>query len=117
VRLPSSASAWGVLTIPLTVLAAGAFGWIWLWLRPHVERAMTAPVLAYMVAISVMIIGAGAAGEAGGSGWILIGALGFYLSDLAVARNQFVIDSLVNRIWGLPLYYAAQLTLAWTAGA
>jgi uncharacterized membrane protein YhhN len=43
---------------------------------------------------------------------ILIGALAFFLSDLSVARNRFVAPGFVNRLWGLPLYYAAQLLLA-----
>ena len=45
---------------------------------------------------------------------ILVGAVMFYLSDLSVARERFVRSGFVNRIWGLPAYYVAQLILAWT---
>jgi hypothetical protein len=38
--------------------------------------------------------------------------LAFYLSDLAVARDRFVARAFVNRLWGLPLYYAAQILFA-----
>ena len=47
----------------------------------------------------------------------VVGALGFFLSDLAVARERFVAKGFTNKLWGLPLYYGAQLLLAWTAGA
>jgi hypothetical protein len=35
-------------------------------------------------------------------------------SDVAVARDRFVAPSVGNRLWGLPLYFVAQLLLAWT---
>jgi hypothetical protein len=35
-------------------------------------------------------------------------------SDVAVARDRFVVRSLANSLWGLPLYFVAQLLLAWT---
>jgi hypothetical protein len=41
----------------------------------------------------------------------------FYLSDLAVARQRFVHASFVNRAFGLPLYYAAQILIGLTVGA
>jgi hypothetical protein len=50
--------------------------------------------------------------------WLLAaGAFGFYLSDLSVARDRFVAPAFVNRLWGLPLYYAAVLLLAASSGA
>ena len=48
---------------------------------------------------------------------MLTGALAFAISDLAVARERFVTPSFVNGAWGLPLYFAAQLTLAGTVTA
>ena len=42
------------------------------------------------------------------------GAALFLVSDLAVARDQFVQRAFVNRLWGLPAYYAGQLLIAWT---
>jgi hypothetical protein len=38
----------------------------------------------------------------------------FYVSDLAVARQRFVAQSWTNKLWGLPLYFGAQLVLAAT---
>jgi len=86
------------------------------WLKPHLTDDMRSPVFAYVFVITVMVLAALSAANAGATGWILIGAIGFFLSDLAVARNQFVVESITNRVWGLPLYYAAQLVLAWTVG-
>lgn len=88
---------------------------IWRWLTPHVGD-MAGPVVAYIVVITVMVVMASAAFGAGATILIPIGALLFYASDIAVARNQFVAPGAVNRVWGLPLYYLAQMLLAATAG-
>jgi hypothetical protein len=45
---------------------------------------------------------------------IPVGATAFYLSDVFVAREQFVAKAVANRMWGLPLYYLAQVLLAWS---
>ena len=67
--------------------------------------------------------------EPGGGGYIAqrmlaakdeknaIGATMFWVSDLAVARRQFVDPSPRSAIWGLPLYYGAQLLFAWAAAS
>ena len=33
------------------------------------------------------------------------------------ARDRFVAEEFANRVWGLPLYYAAQVALAWSVHA
>ncbi len=85
------------------------------WLGPHLPADMRGAAYAYVVVISVMVAAAAAAVGAGGEGIILIGAAAFYLSDLSVARDRFVAPAFSNRLWGLPLYYAAQFLLAATA--
>ncbi|MFV9671681.1 MAG: lysoplasmalogenase family protein [Acidimicrobiia bacterium] len=84
---------------------------VWRWLAPHVGD-MAAPVVAYVVVISVMVVLAfGTFGD--GSTWLIpLGATLFFASDLFVARNQFVAPATANRVWGLPLYYLAQVLLA-----
>jgi len=84
------------------------------WLRPHVEAAMRTPVLAYVTVISTMVLFAAGTAGAGPRPAILVGALAFYVSDLAVARQRFVARTFWNKFWGLPLYYGAQLVLAST---
>lgn len=101
----------GVATIVLIVVGAG----LWRWLRPHVGDMM-GPVVAYVFVITVMVVAAvGALGD-GATAIIPVGAVLFYLSDIAVARNQFVAPGIANRLVGLPLYYLAQILLASTAG-
>ena len=86
------------------------------WLVPFLAADMRGPVFAYILVISLMVVVAAGSTADGATAWILIGAIGFFLSDLAVARNQFVVESITNRAWGLPLYYASQFILAWTIG-
>ncbi len=86
------------------------------WLGPHLPAEMKRAVSAYVVVIGLMVTAAaGTFGAAGGAA-ILAGAVGFSVSDLSVARDRFVAPGFVNRAWGLPLYYAAQIVLASTAG-
>lgn len=85
------------------------------WLWPYVPRRTRVPVAAYVAAISVMVICALGVAEFRGQTAIALGALGFYASDLAVARQRFVAESFKNKLWGLPLYYGAQILLASTA--
>lgn len=79
------------------------------------------PVAAYVATIGVMV--ALALGTAWpdlviGGGWagtgraILLGAGAFAVSDILVARHRFVKEEAMNRLVGLPLYFAAQLLLA-----
>jgi uncharacterized membrane protein YhhN len=114
-------TAFGVLGVDATIAAAAVITMtiigflIWRWLGPHVSD-MAGPVLAYVVVITVMVVMAFAAFGAGATVFIPIGAVVFYASDIAVAKNQFVAPGIVNRMWGLPLYYLAQVLLASTAG-
>jgi uncharacterized membrane protein YhhN len=80
------------------------------WLLERVEGGMRGPVIAYIAVISTML--AAAAGTR--VPLIAVGALAFYFSDLSVARDRFVAPGFINRAWGLPLYYGAQLLLGWS---
>ena len=54
---------------------------------------------------------------AAGGEWSLgVGALAFYFSDISVARDRFVGAGFGNRLWGLPLYYFAQILFALACG-
>jgi uncharacterized membrane protein YhhN len=95
-------------------------GLVFYWLRPHLG-SMRIPVIAYIVVITVMVIGA----------WtvlgdtrlnfacrllVFIGAVSFYLSDLFVARDRFLKSEFTNRLIGLPMYYCGQFLLAFSVG-
>lgn len=110
---PLSSLALGVALI--AALATGAV--VLRWLLPHTPAAFKGPVLAYVVVILAMCVTA--AGHAAGTGrWIvLLGALLFAVSDLAVARERFVQSSPTNQLWGWPTYFGAQLLLAWSVVA
>lgn len=114
--MTASIGGWTAMATVGLILAGSI---IWRWLSPHLN-GMAVPVLAYIVVISVMVVGA--LGITGNSNLppavrlgIPCGAALFYLSDLFVARQRFVGNSPVNRWVGLPLYYAAQFLLAFCA--
>lgn len=86
------------------------------WLWPHVDAPMRGPVAAYIVVITAMVALAAGTVGAHGDPWILVGSVGFYLSDLSVAKDRFVGRAFANRAWGLPLYFFSQLVLATTPG-
>jgi uncharacterized membrane protein YhhN len=70
------------------------------------------PIYAYVAVISVMVVAGLGSVSRPDDIEVALGALAFYGSDLAVARERFVQTGFVNRAWGLPLYYGAQLLLA-----
>jgi uncharacterized membrane protein YhhN len=76
---------------------------------------MQVPVAAYVAVISLMVVCALGVADFRQQTTIALGALAFYASDLAVARQRFVAAGFGNKLWGLPLYYGAQLLLASTA--
>lgn len=96
----------------VAMAAVGAAVLRWLW--PHLGSAYRGAVAAYVVAIGAMVAAAVGHAAAAGHGVVAAGAVAFAASDVAVARDRFVAPGWGNRAWGLPLYYAAQLALAWT---
>jgi uncharacterized membrane protein YhhN len=83
------------------------------WVFPHAPD-MRVPIGIYMLVIAAMCVVAIGAGAAGAPWMIPVGALMFTASDIAVVRDRFVAPGFMNRLWGLPLYYAAQLIIAWS---
>ena len=84
----------------LALFSLGVLRWLW----SSLNGLMRLSVVAYIAAISVMVA------MAIGTKDPLLGcaALSFMVSDLAVARERFVSSSVWNKLWGLPLYFAAQ---------
>lgn len=84
------------------------------WLAPRAGR-LARPVVAYVAVISAMVAAAvaHAAHTPDAPGLALLGAaLAFYVSDLGVARERFVVSGFVNKLVGQPLYFGAQLVFA-----
>jgi len=97
----------------LALVAALAAGLVFLrYCEPHVPAALRHPVRVYVAAISLMLACAAGTVAKAGAPAILLGAFMFWLSDLAVARDRFIAPGPWNRLWGLPLYYGAQLVFA-----
>ena len=107
--------AWTAVTVAAAVVLMVAGG-VWRWLAPHLDDVMRRPVAGYVVVISAMVAVAVGTTAHDLDLRILIGAVAFFVSDLAVARNRFVAAGFVNRAWGLPLYYLAQVLLALSVG-
>jgi uncharacterized membrane protein YhhN len=101
-----------IVILALVMAVPGLMVVRWLW--PSVPEEMRAPVAAYTVVISVMVACAVGTVAREGDVRIFAAAIGFYCSDLSVARDRFVAPGPANRVWGLPLYYAAQFLFAWT---
>jgi uncharacterized membrane protein YhhN len=78
-------------------------------------------IVIYIIVISVMLVTAWSVAHTSeiavrGRIMIVAGALLFYCSDLFVARERFVKHGFINRLIGLPLYYAGQFSLAFSPG-
>ena len=98
------------------VLLAAVVGGVLRWLASSLPADMAWPVRIYMIVIGVMSALACGVTAAGGPWAVALGALAFTASDVSVARDRFVRHEFLNRAWGLPLYYGAQLLLAATPG-
>jgi uncharacterized membrane protein YhhN len=102
-------------------LAAVVFsGMVYRWLKPYLG-AMNVPVIFYVLVITIMVSGAWTVfGDCRfalpGRLMILLGALGFYFSDIFVARDRFLKKEFLNRLIGLPMYYTGQFLLAFSVG-
>jgi uncharacterized membrane protein YhhN len=97
------------------LIFASAIGVITLrWLWGRLDAPYKAAVAVYVVAIVVMCTMAIAHSAASQSWFAAIGAVAFAASDISVARDRFVVSAFLNKAWGLPIYYAAQLLFAWS---
>lgn len=102
--------AWRIAPIWLAALAAG------IWLGGY-TGPMTIPVVVYITVISVMVTGAAAVAAqtdlpSAFRKLVLLGALLFFLSDLLVAVNAFVVNRYLHSLILLPMYYGGQFMLA-----
>ena len=100
----------------LSALGGGAAVGVSGWLLPSVPQKLKAPVVAYLIVISVMVVLAWSLPI--GFGLVQGAATLFFLSDISVAIDRFKEGGFLNRLWGLPAYYLAQLlfVLWWAVG-
>jgi uncharacterized membrane protein YhhN len=107
-------TTWVLVAVALLLLALWQ---VWRWLQPALPPDMRVSVQAYFAVIGAMSTLACGVTGAGGPAIVAIGALAFTASDISVARDRFVRPQFLNRAWGLPLYYAAQVLLALSPAA
>ncbi len=97
--------------VPIALLAVIVSAW----LAPNLSPTLVLPVRIYTALISLMVIAAIGTRGRDASILILVGALLFFMSDLSVAALRLVQTEFPTYVWGLPLYYAAQVCLAISA--
>lgn len=90
-------AAWGIIAVFL-------IRWLWSWL----DKLYRIAVSIYLIAIILMVSLAAATL----SPLITVAACLFAFSDISVARDRFVEHSVSNKVWGIPLYYLAQVIFA-----
>lgn len=93
------------------LLISPAFWRIYRWLAQDLPAEFRISVPVYMLVIGLMTA-FGVAHSIATANWSAgLGAVLFAVSDIAVAKDQFKGHSFYNKLWGLPLYYGAQLIL------
>jgi len=108
--------ATGIYALAPIIVGLGVLAWLW----PKLG-SLRIPVIAYVAVILAMVVAALALMRSDVAGMDLhrrelfaVGAVLFFASDLAVARDKFIAKGFVNRAWGLPVYYGGQLLIAWS---
>jgi len=107
-QLPPNLTGLAASALPAMVLLV----FVTRWLLPRVPAQMKLPVTVYTLVITGMLLCAGLSLGLPAAPLIIVGAWGFAISDLAVARRQFVHPSRWNGLWGTPLYFLSQMLLA-----
>ncbi len=111
-HLPLSITALAIGLVGMACVGLAVLYWLWRHLSPFYRIAVSGYVTALVAMCSLAI----SASTALGAWPLAVGAIAFAASDIFVARDRFVVPSLANRAWGLPLYYAAQMVLALSVG-
>ena len=102
--LPFDPTAFVIALFIWNIVAVLLIRWLW----THLAGFDRAAVLVYMAVITVMV----ALAAATMSPMISVAAGLFAMSDISVARDRFIERGVVNKAWGVPLYYFAQVLLA-----
>lgn len=110
--LPTSVTALVAGLVLMSCLGIAVLAWLW----GHLKAFYRVAVTAYVTAIVAMCTLAISASAASGTWMLAVGAVIFAISDVAVARNRFVAPGANNKLWGLPLYYGAQIILTCSVG-
>lgn len=110
-QLPLNWGALWISLLPTLGLVVAALAW----LKPYLPQDMKVGVTAYILVIAAMLGSSSMTYDYVHGTLIVAGAVGFAISDLAVAAEQFVKPSRWNKLWGTPLYFISQMLLALSA--
>ena len=113
IAFAQSAFSWTGAALGFIIVSLVAY-FVGRWLIPKLDAGMKPAVIAYITVISTMVVFATALSFETRHFQVLLGATMFFVSDLAVAKHRFVSPGFSNKIWGLPLYYGAQIVLVYT---
>lgn len=102
----------GIAAAPLLVFGVVVHRW----LKPDVPKMLRVPVVAYIVVICTMALLAVGTYGAHGDARVPVAATLFVASDISVGVDRFKGGGFGNRLWGVPLYFGAQLVFAAAAG-
>ena len=101
---PLDGDWFGIAFVILTIIGLATLWWLWKYLDKFNKIAVPLYLLAIVVMMSLAI--------ATLSPLLAVAAIIFAVSDVSVARDRFVGQNIANKVWGIPLYYTAQLLLA-----
>jgi len=102
------------LLLGASLMSAVAVAVVW-WITPHLEPAQKPLSYAYTAVICAMVATAAGAWRNPGGRIALVAAVIFFISDLFVARWQYVGGGRTNAFFCYPLYYTACVLFAWSA--
>lgn len=94
------------------VVTGSLAGVILRWLWKHLVGVFAVAVPIYLAAIMLMVSMAVAASANSLPLTVTLAAVFFAASDVSVARDRFIEKDVLNKAWGLPLYYLAQILFA-----
>jgi uncharacterized membrane protein YhhN len=107
-----SINAFAICLILTSLLSVSILIWLWKYLHGFFRFAVPIYLLAVMLMLSLAV----AASAVSLPQTVGVAALAFAVSDISVARDRFVERDVLNKAWGLPLYYFAQILFAASVG-
>ena len=108
------------MALSLGILAARVYRDIAFGLDAGGQSRLRKPVLAYTLIITVMALSAlntlfRVDWAPAAAGWVALGAVLFFVSDIILAYNRFVRPFRNGRLWNMAAYHLGQMALAWGA--
>ncbi|MGB0645569.1 MAG: lysoplasmalogenase [Bradymonadia bacterium] len=101
------------LTLPLLALFLLLGFGVYFKLMPDIPTKLRPPVVVYIIALVAMTALAWTLDASDARFTYGLAATAFLLSDISVALQRFGTHSQIHRLWGVPLYFGAQIAFAY----